>query len=1082
MSKVGYAENVKQSCNGVKNSTRLESQASVEDERSPAAAAKQRRGQQQRESKSSDTGSPSTKLGDCSSQQQCESKIEELREILRELPSWDSEDLPFESLLRVLTPGEEICTIVAREACRILRKEHPNVWGLVDPQIEYMVERTEAQRKSKQACYDRIYRGSVNPAGSKPLGPPYVRSFRSANKFETYGIRNFGNTCYLNTALQAIAPMFTEAACVESCVPSSEREFGTAEPHYGCLRSYIHFFPFSNIRMSSLLTSSQIFRDYVDRQITTQSAMNEDLHTVVTRLHEWEGVLVQWSPGDGGNLEVRGVQKDVSSTLRRINECMSMCEGQRVHGPSGGWVVPAPICQGGLPLQRLTFTHRRISMCNHCHAQTTGPLPVFPTFNAHPAECFVAEPLELAWPGETKNDGTGGRCTVQELVDHHFRDEILTQYNCSECCKGATRRTVTQRLEIIQEEGPAWLAIAVARVCLQGHAQRKIVREVKVSSMVNIPVRNQAGAVQITPYQVVVLGNHEGKGSAAAYKECSTGLRLIVLKRMVNAQPASLLFYNRKQPLSSNLIMSAQTSSLAVGPSNSGGAGDASGSPSQFIPSSRSSLVLRTSGTLESLNTPPRSGSKACEMGNCREREWSDALHYYDSIPKTNPNTVRKQRGVLELLKFAKLSECNLKIMESPSQDIGSNGCFVFAIAMAVSLLHGLGPVRKDQYAGKSSVCMRLHLLSDDFVVFTSNSEMTEQTNDPENMKRLVKEAMQALQVAFSQLKVMSTNLWVLWLMAWAPSSSVGLAVPEHECIESFDVAFNNWRDCKLDTEFALPIKDNFVNKTKVRLMRLASRLRYNIQQNAPNVMKDMLAWGSLRQSLLVKIVPTMERVLVEEPSASWQDLQTFITREIAKPDSRQVEGMVEVKEAVATSATGLGRPGIQTMYYQVLGEATVKAASVDRFEASAVLEALDRGSDSELAEAAAVVKSQMARVCKKNESKGTNIIHQQELADLLRKESTPGIHALNLKCVEDVTRSRELCLCYRRGGICAAYKDKFVVYERFLLFGCGSAEECPVVYECFFLCHGGSAEESRIPWLCDQKTLLVSVLTSTHF
>eukprot|EP00808_Paulinella_micropora_P014642 g81024.t1 len=472
--------------------------------------------------------------------------------------------------------------------------------------------------------------------------------------------------------------------------------------------------------------------------------------------------------------------------------------------------------------------------------------------------------------------------------------------------------------------------------------------------------------------------------------------------------------------------------------------------------------------------------------------------------------------------------------------------------------------------------------------------QIAQQTNDPEDMKRrtmiaafddvtflLVKEAMQALQVAFSQLKVMSTNLWVLWLMAWAPSSSVGLTVPEHECIESFDLAFNNWRDCKLDTEFALPIKDNFVNKTKVRLMRLASRLRY-IQQNAPNVMKDMLAWGSLRQSLLVKIVPTMERVLVEEPSASWQDLQTFITREIAKPDSRQVEGIVEVKEAVATSATGLGRPGIQTIYYQVLGEATVKAASVDRFEARAVLEALDRGSDSELAEAAAVVKSQMARVCKKNESKGfglfatnnwtshayacaeiidvdtvqdclhytdcvslertlstagmqfyhpANILfvdgtglkggksayrsisflpqqfiryvnssqdanatyrffhngmmlksmrqhlvkcgltqetlesilckdlsdsgehvslagklvevfrrgkweikivalrkirrgeeitfdYQQELADLLRKESTPGIHALNLKCVEDVTRSRELCLCYRRGGM----------------------------------------------------------------
>eukprot|EP00808_Paulinella_micropora_P020694 g53318.t1 len=174
----------------------------------------------------------------------------------------------------------------------------------------------------------------------------------------------------------------------------------------------------------------------------------------------------------------------------------------------------------------------------------------------------------------------------------------------------------------------------------------------------------------------------------------------------------------------------------------------------------RKIIIVQSIAPLTLLNTPPRTGSKACEMGNSpvsasltsqaeeeyeadftlttpvpapkhvgiptnpllhrhaqsgveskrvprtivQEREWSDALHYYDSIPKTNPDTVRKQPGVLELLKFAKLSECNLKIMESPSQNIGSNDCFVFAIAMAVSLLHGLGPVRKDQYAGKSSV------------------------------------------------------------------------------------------------------------------------------------------------------------------------------------------------------------------------------------------------------------------------------------------------------------------------------------------------------------------------------------------
>eukprot|EP00808_Paulinella_micropora_P030204 g75409.t1 len=444
------------------------------------------------------------------------------------------------------------------------------------------------------------------------------------------GIRNFGNTCYLNTALQAIAPMLAEAG-VDNLLPE-------------CIAG------------EACVVCS--LRRIMDRKIRTQSAMNEDLHTVVTRLHEWED-----------------------------------------------------------------------------------------------------------WPGEIKNDGTGGGCTVQELVDHHFRDDIVTDYYCSQCCEGAARRTVTQRREIIQEEGPVWLAIAVARVCLQGYAQRKVVREVKVSSIVNIPVTNQAGTVQITPYQVAALGNHEGSGSAAGHYVVYTSmpvrgfeslrtmyLRLIVLKRMVNAQPASLLVYNRKQPLSSNLIMSAQTSSPVVGLSNSGGAGGASGSPSQFIPRSRSSLVLPTSGTLKSLNTPPRTGSKACEMGNSsvsasltsqaeeepgrlhsdhacssakacveskrvrrtivQEREWSDALHDYDSIPKTNADTVREQRGVLELLKFAKLSECNLKIMESPSQARGSNDCFVFAIAIAVSLLHGLGPVRKDQYAGKNSVCMRWHLLS----------------------------------------------------------------------------------------------------------------------------------------------------------------------------------------------------------------------------------------------------------------------------------------------------------------------------------------------------------------------------------
>eukprot|EP00808_Paulinella_micropora_P008090 g47641.t1 len=127
--------------------------------------------------------------------------------------------------------------------------------------------------------------------------------------------------------------------------------------------------------------------------------------------------------------------------------------------------------------------------------------------------------------------------------------------------------------------------------------------------------------------------------------------------------------------------------------------------------------------------------SKRVRRTIVQEREWSDALHYYDSTPKTNPDTVRKQRGVLELLKFAKLSECNLKIMENLSQDICSNECFVFAIAMAVSLLHGLGPVRKDQYAGKSSVCMRWHLLS---IKYHKNSFKRICVKDSENIVELL--------------------------------------------------------------------------------------------------------------------------------------------------------------------------------------------------------------------------------------------------------------------------------------------------------------------------------------------------------
>eukprot|EP00808_Paulinella_micropora_P008174 g14224.t1 len=42
---------------------------------------------------------------------------------------------------------------------------------------------------------------------------------------------------------------------------------------------------------------------------------------------------------------------------------------------------------------------------------------------------------------------------------------------------------------------------------------------------------------------------------------------------------------------------------------------------------------------------------------------------------------------------------------------------------------------------------------------------------------------------------------------------------------------------------------------------------------------------------------------------------------------------------------------------------------------------------------------------------------YQKELINLLDKESMPGIHALNLKSMEDVKRSREFSLCYHGGG-----------------------------------------------------------------
>eukprot|EP00808_Paulinella_micropora_P024390 g5089.t1 len=281
--------------------------------------------------KSGDTGSPSTKLGDCSSQQQCESKIgvrldqgtlasfftspaqsrckdqsvagearkigadrkkakqpqqnrpEELGKVLRELPSWDSEDLPFEALLRVVTPGAEICS--CQHCCQ--RGMHDFAKGASgrmgtrgSPNPRHWVLLTSGVFAG-QTNRKRVQLGAIDPSDTGCWEPR-----------QPVGIRNFGNTCYLNTALQAIAPMLTEAACVVSWVPSGERE-SLATRSYSCLRdATIHSFPFSNIRMSSSVMSSRIFHDYVDRKIRTQSAMNEDLHTVVTRLHEWKVFLL----------------------------------------------------------------------------------------------------------------------------------------------------------------------------------------------------------------------------------------------------------------------------------------------------------------------------------------------------------------------------------------------------------------------------------------------------------------------------------------------------------------------------------------------------------------------------------------------------------------------------------------------------------------------------------------------------------------------------------------------------------------------------------------------------------------------
>ena len=762
---------------------------------------------------------------------------QELREILHELRSWDSDSLPFDSLLNVITPGAEICTDVGREACRILGRQHPDVWGLQDPQLEHRREHTLSDRRYKQAFYDRMFAGAVNPAGliaSNFMHMIYVDpnhwSLLTSGDFarqanakraelgvidsndtgrwepqQPVRIMNFGNTCYLNTALQAIAPMFTEVG-VENLLPECnagaacvvcslrrvmstlrrEREFRSTEPlyHYPGDKS-IHSFPFSDIRMSPSVMRSPIFHNSVDSKVRTERPRNEDLHTVITSVHEWEGVLV------GKRLEARGVQTDVSLALVRINECMSIHNGPKADGPMGGWVAPAPMCQGGLPLQRLTVTHLRVTTCNHCQQQTTGILPVFPNYNAHPVECFMAEPLALDWPGETENDGSGVACTLQELVDYHFRDEVMTLYNCQGCCEGAARRTAIQRRQISQEEGPAWLVMAVVRVCL-GFGQRKIVRKVKVSSLVNIPVTNIAGHVQNIPYQVVSLGSHIGQGSegghyvlytsmpvrgdglmyrisdskvstcqvSRGYMQCSTGLRLVVLKRMVNARPAPLLVCHHQR-------LYVQTSSQVGGLANSGGAGGTSGPGSQFVPRAKSLLVQSGPGSSDPLNTPPRSGMKGCDIGSSsvsaslageaeegyeadftlttpdrapkhvgipsnplphrlaqtdvdskrvrrnivQERKWSDTLDYYDSIPKTDPDKVRKQSGISQLLEFGKISTCNLRIMKCPRQENGSNDCFVFAIAMAVSIIHGLGPIREGQYAGKSSVMMRWHLL-----------------------------------------------------------------------------------------------------------------------------------------------------------------------------------------------------------------------------------------------------------------------------------------------------------------------------------------------------------------------------------
>eukprot|EP00808_Paulinella_micropora_P015803 g62721.t1 len=567
-----------------------------------------------------------------------------------------------------------------------------------------------------------------------------------------------------------------------------------------------------------------------NRKLTTITASNQDLHAVLTSLHEWKVVETKEA---GSDITYTGVQRDVASALKRINECLSMPPEPGQGGPAGSYVAKPSDCQEGLPLRRLTLNHRQLWICPHCEHKTINKVPVFPSFNTFPDECCMSDPLMLSWPGETRSDGRGHSCTLQQLVTYYFRDEPFLA-RCPQLCGSGEQIEVTQRQELCHEEAPAFIVMSICRTFWSNvaNAHRKIVREVHVSSAVTVPIANDAGVYQDVPYEIVSFVNHIGdncnrghyvsymttpaRGDGkiyyindskvtavtrkAAYQHCREGLRLIVLRCLRNTQPNPFHIYARgmrdvgassfsssSQSLSSSStsvcmrdVVTCSSSSSSHSLSNSVSAGaSATGLPNQLVQavtrsvsqakshtkseldSSDASPALittprkadqsRTIGSSSSsksslnqvgdsdnvdvdftLDTPVRAqqphvlppvnpsiqryaissaGSKKANGTTVTDREWCDVLHYYDSLPKTNPASVKQMEGVKQLLQSAHLSKCRFQIMQCPIQEDYSYDCFVFMTAIAVSLLHGRGPVREDQYAGKSSEVMRRHLL-----------------------------------------------------------------------------------------------------------------------------------------------------------------------------------------------------------------------------------------------------------------------------------------------------------------------------------------------------------------------------------